>query len=106
MIILAATYTLHRRHSVTLTSQVFGQGQAKASVTPGDEDRLVPDLELERGLEDGEAGGPGGEDGQPRGQGEAEEGEERGQAEAGDQSQKQPLVTIQVKAELEDHDHW
>ena len=93
------------QHSVTVTSQVLGQGQAKASVTPGDEDRLVPNLELERGLEDGKAGGPGGEDGQPRGQGEAEEGEERGQAEAGDQGQEQPLVTVQVQAEIEDHDH-
>ena len=84
---------------------MLGQGEAEAGVTSGDEDRLVPDLELERGLENGEAGGPGGEDGQPRGEGEAGQGEQRGQAEAGDQGQQQPLVTIQVQAELEDHDN-
>ena len=85
---------------------MLGQSEAEARVTAGDEDSLVPDLELERGLEDGEAGGPGGEDGEPRGQGEAGEGEERGQDEAGGQGQQQPLAAVQVQAELEDHDHW
>ena len=87
---------------------MFGQSETKASVTAGDQDRLVPNLaqhsaltqagdgdahlELERGLEEAEGEGPGHEAAHPPGPGVEQGGEEPGRRGGGHQAEQHALA--------------